>query len=226
MKKLNKNFIIGGSLFLMFALFTVLVKFVGVEPIGPLGSSVGLAGLNELFMINQTSNIWDLFGDVIMIIAAASALVFVSLGVIQLAKRKSIKKVDKNIFVLAGLYVLIAVVFVLFEIVVINNRPILENGELAASYPSSHVLISMTLLLSALIQAHKYYLKGSKKLLVLCDIVAAVLVVALVTSRMLAGVHWITDIIASVLISASLIYIYRGVLETTENKNTKDKTLD
>ena len=225
MKKLNKNFIIGGSLFLMFALFTVLVKFVGVEPIGPLGSSVGLAGLNELFMINQTSNIWDLFGDVIMIIAAASALVFVSLGVIQLAKRKSIKKVDKNIFVLAGLYVAVVVIYVLFELVVINYRPILENGELAASYPSSHVLISMTLVLSSLIQAHKY-LKNNKKLLVLCNVVAAVLVVALVASRMLAGVHWITDIIASVLVSASLIYIYRGVLETIENKNTKDKALD
>ena len=117
------------------------------------------------------------------------------------------------------------IVYVLFELVVINYRPILENGELAASYPSSHVLISMVLVLSSLIQAHKY-LKNNKKLLVLCDIIASVLVVALVAGRMLSGVHWITDIIASLLISGALIYIYKAVLEIVEKNNTKDKTLD
>jgi len=225
MKKLNKNFIIGGSFAVLFLVFTLLVKFADVEAIGPLGSSVGLAGLNELFMVKVTSNVWDLVCDAIMVLAIASALVFVTIGVVQLIKRKSLKKVDKNIYVLAGLYALVAIVYVLFELVVINYRPVLENGELAASYPSSHVLISMTLVLSSLIQAHKY-LKNNKKLLVLCDAITAVLVVALVAGRMLSGVHWITDIIASVIVSAALIYIYKGVLEIVEKDNTKDKTLD
>lgn len=225
MKKLNKNFIIGGSFAVLFLVFTLLVKFADVEAIGPLGSSVGLAGLNELFMVKVTSNVWDLICDAIMVLAIASALVFVTIGVVQLIKRKSLKKVDKNIYVLAGLYAVVVIVYVLFELVVINHRPVLENGELAASYPSSHVLISMTLVLSSLIQAHKY-LKNNKKLLVLCDVLAAVLVVALVACRMLSGVHWITDIIASVIVSVALIYIYKGVLEIVEKNNTKDKTLD
>ena len=225
MKKLNKNFIIGGCLFLAFIIFTICVKFVGVESIGPLGSKVGLAGFNELFLVKTTSNLWDLVCDAIMLIAIASGLVFVTIGIVQLIKRKSLKKVDKNIYILAGLYVVTAIVYVLFELVVINHRPVLENGELAASYPSSHVLISMVLVLSSLIQAHKY-LKNNKKVLVLCDVIAAVLVVMLFAGRMLSGVHWITDIIASVIVSASLIYIYKGVLEIVENKHTKDKTLD
>jgi undecaprenyl-diphosphatase len=225
MKKINKNIFIGGGLFVLFAIFTCLVKFVDVKAIGPLGSKVGLAGLNELFMVKTTSSVWDLVCDAIMVLAIASALVFVTIGVIQLIKRKSLKKVDKNIYVLAGLYAVVVIVYVLFELVVINYRPVLENGELAASYPSSHVLISMVLVLSSLIQARKY-LKNNKKLLVLCDIIASVLVVALVAGRMLSGVHWITDIIASLLISGALIYIYKAVLEIVEKNNTKDKTLD
>ena len=78
MKKINKNFIIGGCLFLAFIIFTICVKFVGVESIGPLGSKVGLAGFNELFLVKTTSNLWDLVCDAIMLIAIASGLWFIT----------------------------------------------------------------------------------------------------------------------------------------------------
>ena len=225
MKKLNKNFIIGFGLLSLFVIFTILVKFVDVEAIGPLNSKVGFAGLNEIFMINQSSSLWDVVSNITMIIALLCACMFVVIGVAEIVNRKSIKKVDKNIFVLAGLYIAIVVVYVFFEMVVINNRPILEDGELAASFPSSHVLISLTLLFSTLIQLHRFYMKNNKFLFVV-DIIVVVICVVLVISRMLAGVHWITDIIGSILISGALIYIYNGVLDKIMNNNTKDKTLE
>ena len=225
MKKINKNFIIGGCLFLLFTIFTVIVKFVDVQAIGPLCSKIGLAEFNELFLVDSTSKFWDLVSDLILVVSLTFACSFVVLGCVQVFKRKSIKKVDNNIFVIAGFFVAVVIVIVFFELVVVNCRPILENGELVASYPSTHVLVSFSILMSGLIQLHKYYMKNCK-MLVVADILVAVISVLLVVSRLLSGVHWMTDIIGSLLISGALIYIYNGVLETIKAKIEKNKTLD
>ncbi|MBQ7917998.1 MAG: phosphatase PAP2 family protein [Clostridia bacterium] len=223
MKKLNKNFIIGGGLFLLFVIFTVFVKFVGVEPIGPLGSKVGLAGLNELFMLSSNNKVWDIISDVIMVLALCGALAFVVLGVVQLIKRKSLKKVDKNLYLLAGLYAVVVCFYVFFELVVINHRPILENGELVASFPSTHVFLVTTLVFAALSQLSKFYIPNKNTMFIIDDI-AIILETLLVVSRMLSGVHWFTDIVGALLLSASLVFIFNGVTETFINN--KDKTLD
>ena len=210
MKKINGNFYIGAGFFVTFILFTILVKLVDVQAIGPLGSEVGFAGLNELFLKTNANSCWDSVSDVFMILALISALCFAVVGVVQLIKRKSLKKVDKNLFVLLGLYLLVVAVYVFFELVVVNYRPILEDSKLVASYPSSHVLISVVFIIAATIQLHKY-LKNRKNLLVI-DVLTSVFVVLLVCSRMLSGVHWITDIIAALLVSSALLFTYNGVL--------------
>lgn len=226
MKKFDRNYLIGAGFFVAFVLFTILVKFVDVQAIGPLGSKVGFAKLNNLFSVNEHIQFWDIFSDIVMILGIISAIIFTLLGAIQLVKRKSLKKVDKNIYVLAGLYIIDAIVYLVFRFIIINYRPVLENGELIASFPSSHVILVITFTLAVLIQAHRYYLKDNKKLLILLDIVAAVLIVSIITSRLLSGVHWLTDIIASLLISGAIISIYKGVLEVLDKKCKKDKTLD
>ena len=52
------NVIITSCLFLAFIVFTILVKFVDVQPIGPNASEVGFASLNDvvykMFKYNQT----------------------------------------------------------------------------------------------------------------------------------------------------------------------------
>ena len=218
MKKINKNFIIGGCLFFVFIIFTILVKFVDVQAIGPIGSKVGLAGLNELYLVKTSSTLWDNISDIIMAISLLVACLFVVIGIAQWVHRKKFKEIDRNIFIMAGLYIAIIVVYVFFEVVVVNNRPILEKGELVASFPSSHVLISVSILFSALIQAHKYYIT-SNKLMFFVDIAISILTVTLVISRILSGVHWITDIIGSLLISGALVFIHNGLLDVLMKKN-------
>jgi undecaprenyl-diphosphatase len=218
MKKINKNFIIGGCLFFVFIVFTILVKFVDVQAIGPIGSKVGLAGLNELYLVKTSSTLWDNISDIIMAISLLVACLFVVIGIAQWVHRKKFKEIDRNIFIMAGLYIAIIVVYVFFEVVVVNNRPILEKGELVASFPSSHVLISVSILFSALIQAHKYYI-SSNKLMFFVDIAISILTVTLVISRILSGVHWITDIIGSLLISGALVFIHNGLLDVLMKKN-------
>lgn len=211
MKKIDRNYLIGAGFFVAFVLFTILVKFVDVRAIGPLGSEVGFAGLNELFMKNNSNSCWNAVSNVFLILAFASALCFAVVGVVQLIKRKSLKKVDKNLYILLGLYVVTVLVYVFFELVVVNYRPVLEEGKLAASYPSTHILLSVVFLISALMGLNKY-LKNKKNVFII-NILTSVFVVLLVCARMMSGVHWITDIIASLLISGALLFVYKGALK-------------
>ena len=48
MKKVEKRFPIAAGWLAAFVLWTTIVCFVDVRPIGPEGSSVGLAGINQL----------------------------------------------------------------------------------------------------------------------------------------------------------------------------------
>ncbi len=211
MKKFDRNYLIGAGFFVAFVLFTILVKFVDVKAIGPLGSEVGFAGFNELFLKTNSNSCWDAVSDVFMILALASALCFAVVGVVQLIKRKSLKKVDKNLYVLLGLYVVTMLIYVLFELVVVNYRPVLEEAKLVASYPSTHILISVVFMFAALMGLNKY-LKNKKNVFII-NILTSVFVVLLVCARIMSGVHWITDIIAALLMAGALLFVYKGALK-------------
>lgn len=230
MKKIDKNFIVGLMLLIVFVLFTVLVKFVDVEGVGPLGSEVGFSHINhDFFEFCGHSKVWDYVSDAMMIVSLLVVVAFVVLGVVQLAKRKNLKKVDSNILILGVFYMLLAIVYLLFEVVVINYRPVLVDGTLKASYPSTHTMLSLFIIASAEIQLHKFF-SVNKKLLLSADIVSSCFLILIVVSRVLSGVHWLTDILGAILIALALLFIYNGVLdhvshshhhdeEKTENKN-------
>lgn len=218
-KQSKKNFIIAGALFLVFVVWTILVSLVNVEMIGPDNSSVGFSNLNKAFFestggaINQT-----LYGltEIVGVLPILCAVAFVGVGVYQAIKRKSIKKVDGDICALGWLYVLVVIFYELFEVVVVNYRPVLIEGVLEASYPSSHTLLACTILGTTILQIiNRVNVKGLKILLIcLCVIVCAVIVVG----RLLSGVHWLTDIVGGVLLSGALIYLYYGAISLAKEK--------
>ncbi|MBR7172444.1 MAG: phosphatase PAP2 family protein [Clostridia bacterium] len=222
MKKLNKSLIVGISLFVAFALFTILVKLVDVSAVGPLGSKVGFSSLNDaVFDAFGKSDAWYHITEALGIVALFVAAGFAVFGLVQIIKRKSLKLVDNNIFLLGIFYVVLALFYFLFEIVVINKRPILVEGELEASFPSSHTMLTVFIMGSAMIQFRKLFAE-KKKLVITLDALSIIIVAVTVIGRLLSGMHWLTDVIAGLLLSLALVFIYHGVLKLIETRKSKD----
>ena len=210
MKK--KYLCISISSLLAFVLWTLLLCFVDVKAIGPEGSSVGLATLNgfvqEKIGVNMyLYNITDWLG----LVPIGVALGFAILGLIQLIKRKSLLRVDRSILALGVFYIIVVAVYLFFEIVVINYRPVLIEGCLEASYPSSTTMLVTCVMPSAAMQAKE---RIKNKALRKGIIIAIIAVIAfMVVARLLSGVHWISDIIGGALFSLGVVMAYKSFLQ-------------
>ncbi len=212
------NVIITSCLFLAFIVFTILVKFVDVQAVGPNGSEVGFASVNgaifKVFGYNKTLyDVTEILGYVTFLIIGFFAV----LGLYQLIKGKSIKKVDYKILVLGCFYVVVLLFYILFEIIVINYRPVLMEGELEASYPSSHTMLSICVVTSAMVVLSEM-LEKKKALRLTLVIVGYALIAFTVAGRLLAGVHWFTDIVGAMLLSFALIMLFYSTLDFVKEK--------
>ena len=193
-----------------FALWTALVLNVDVCAVGPNGSAVGFATLNS-FVHGLTGVNFALYNvtDWLGIVPIGIMLGFAVLGLAQWIKRKRLALVDGSILALGGFYVAVAVVYVLFEIFAVNYRPVLINGYLEASYPSSTTVLAMCVMPTAAMQ-----IKKRVKNKTVCGFVCVAMTlftVFMVTGRLISGVHWFTDIVGGALLSAGLIMAYRFV---------------
>jgi len=220
-RKTLRNFILTGCLFLAFVIFTIVVKVVDVRPVGAIGSRVGLSSLNQWFFnLLGINSIFDVITDILGVLVILIALVYVGIGILQLFKRKSIKKIDKELQLLAIVYFLMAAFYILFEIMIINYRPILVGGELAASYPSSHVLLTIVIVGTTAIIINKR--ESRKNIKVASSVAAVILSIASVAGRLLAGVHWLTDVIAGALLASSIVMLYFTCLNYEKKEVVED----
>ena len=209
-KKSKKRLAWGASLVLVFALWTVLVRFVDVRAIGPEGSAVGFATLNG-FVHELTGVNWILYTvtDWLGLVPITVALGFAGLGLVQLIKCKSLLKVDYSILALGVFYIVVMAAYVFFETVVINYRPTLIDGYLEASYPSSTTMLVMCVMPTAAMQLN---VRIKNTVLRRCVIITIVAFTAfMVIGRLIAGVHWITDIIGGAFFSAGVVMIYYSI---------------
>ena len=219
--KKKKNYIISGILIAVAILFTVLVKFVNVKPVGVKGTDIGFAFINRPFadLIGSNMTLYNIT-EWLGIIPILVVMVYGLIGLKQLVKTKNVFKVDKEILILGGFYVVVAVLYVFFEKVIINYRPVLIEGVLEASYPSSHTLMSMCFCGSALILNKEYFKKYVKPL----NIFLIIIMVVIVVGRLLSGVHWFTDIIGGCLISLALVMTFYSIVENNKTYKLKDRT--
>ena len=208
--KSKKYFLVGICTLVAFVLWTVLLILVDVESIGPNGSSVGFSTINgffqELIGVNMTLYI---ITDWLGLVPIFVALCFAILGLVQLVKRKSFLKVDRSILALGGFYIAVIFVYVLFEFVVINCRPVLINGYLETSYPSSTTMLVMCVMPTAIMQLNQRLKSEYLRWCVSYAIIAFTAV--MVVGRLISGVHWFTDIIGGALISTSLVALYKQI---------------
>ena len=210
--KEKKEFVVGGILFTGFIALLIMVLCVDVKAIGPEGSEIGLSWLNKnVFETIGTSETWHsitgILGDVVMFFP----VLFAAIGVVQLIKRKSFKGVDLDLYYLAGFYVVMMASYFLFEKVIINYRPVLDDGKLEASFPSSHTLLAVCIMGTTIIQIGKRIKNKNTK--VILHIFSAILMAVIVVGRLLAGVHWLTDILSGLLMGLAYVFIYAGLVK-------------
>ena len=191
-----------------FVLWTVAVCSVDVGAIGPNGSDVGFATVNgfvhKLTGVHMSLyNITDWLGLVPIFVATG----FAFSGLAQAIKRKSLCKVDYSIFVLGGFYIAVIAVYILFELITVNYRPVLINGILEKSYPSSTTLLVMCVMPTAIMQFNSRIKNNALRKAVSLMITA--FIIFMVFGRLISGVHWFTDIIGGVFLSAGLVTLYR-----------------
>lgn len=197
-----------------FILWTAMLFLVDVQPIGPTGSSVGFAHLNQA-VHNITGVHWGLYHitDWLGLVPVAVCLCFGVLGLVQWIKRKSIRKVDSNIFVLGGFYILTIAAYLFFENFIVNYRPVLINDFLEVSYPSSTTMLVLCVMPTAALQLHSRI--RSKRLRRIVTAIIFAFIAFMVIGRLLSGVHWFSDIIGGILLSASLVTLYDCVSSLT-----------
>ena len=133
--------------------------------------------------------------------------------------RRSLLKVDYDIILLGIYYVIVIFGYLIFEMIPINYRPILIAGFLEASYPSSTTLLVLgvmpTLMEQVSRRSSNRTFKGIVNAFVICF--SAFMVIG----RLISGVHWVTDIVGSVLLSAGLFHIYKAVILLCNKENKR-----
>lgn len=209
MKIKSKKVLCAALCFLLaFVLWTILICFVDVKPIGANNTCVGLATVNEFFHERTGVNLTlYVITDWLSIVPLIFIIGFGTVGFIQLIKRKNLFKVDGSILVLGVFYLIVLALYFSFEIFVVNWRPILINGNLEASYPSSTTMLVICVMPTAVMQLK---LRIKHKTISRCIAATIYTFTALmVAARLISGVHWLTDIIGGTLLSVGLVLMYK-----------------
>lgn len=224
----NKKSVITAAIFLLIAVvFTILVKFIGVADTGLLDSKIGLAKFNLAFrdFIGYSDTLAKI-SKYMIVIPFGLALCYVILGIIELSKHKSMKKISSDYYFYLGSLVLVVLIYAFFEFVIVNYRPILEDdGTLGASFPSSHTLIAVAIcgisvIMNKLLLERKVFFFKSKEVVLNLNVAIVALGILAVVTRLFSGVHWLTDIVGGILYGAFIIAFFDAL---TKNFNKKEQ---
>ena len=198
-----------------FALWTGLIQCVDVQPVGQNGTNVGFATFNVWFhgitgvhMGIYTATDW------LGLVPIAICLCFGVLGAVQLVRRRSLLRVDPDLLLLGAYYFVVIICYLAFEMVPINYRPILIDGAMEASYPSSTTLLVLSVMPTLLFQVRRRSRREPVRRVAAAFV--ALFSAFMVAGRLAAGVHWLTDIVGAALLSAGLYLLYRSTVERSD----------
>ena len=97
--------------------------------------------------------------------------------------------------------------YLIFEMFPINYRPILIDGRMEASYPSSTTLLVLSVMPTLVFQTKR---RANSVIFKKCISMFSMLFsAAMVIGRLVSGVHWFTDIVGALLLSVGLFYLYK-----------------
>lgn len=192
----------------LFGAWTLAITKVDLHPVGPKGSVVGFATINRAFHEWTGVHMWLYeMTDWLGLVPIVVVLGFGMLGLIQLIKRRNLFKVDSDILILGVFYILVMIAYVIFEMLVINYRPVLIEGRLEASYPSSTTLLVLCVMPTAIIELNNRIKNEALRKVIAVSI--SLFIIFMVVGRLVSGVHWITDIVGGVFLSIGLVMLYQ-----------------
>ena len=200
-----------------FVFWTYLVLIVDVQQAGETGTEVGFATINTWFhewtgVSLQLYTITDWLG----LVPVGICLIFGMIGLLQLIKRKGLRNVDADLLLLGIYYVVVIFGYLIFEMIPINYRPIFIEGRMEASYPSSTTLLVLSVMPTLVFQVNRRV--GNQNVRKIFKVMTMMFSIFMVGGRLFSGVHWLTDIIGSVLLSAGLFYSYEKAVRHYDKK--------
>ena len=221
--KEKRDLLTGGGLIGAFALWTVMILYVDVQAVGQNGTRIGFAAFNVWFhqLTGVHMSLYTIT-DWLGLVPVFICLCFGILGVVQLIKRRSLFRVDPDILLLGGYYVLVIFCYLIFEMIPINYRPVLIEGRLEASYPSSTTLLVLSVMPTLMFQTYRR--TRDPRIRRTAAVFVIVFSVIMVIGRLLSGVHWVSDIVGSILLSAGLFLLYRSAVLSADGKKAKQHT--
>ena len=208
---------IGTICLIAFTVWTLLVMFMDVKPLGVDNTNIGLSTFN-LWVFNSlgTNMIFYVVTDWLGLVPIAICICFGVVGLVELIKRKSLFKVDKDIILLGIYYVFVIFLYLLFEMIVINYRPILIDGYKESSYPSSTTLLVLSVMPTLSFETNRRLKNKWVRLAI--NLFSVSFSLFMVIGRLISGVHWISDIIGSIILSSGLFIMYLFSLSLWEKK--------
>ena len=223
--KEKRNLLAGVGLIGIFALWTVLILCVDVQAVGQNGTKIGLAGFNVWFhQLTGVHMTLYTITDWLGLVPNFICMCFGVLGLVQLIKRRSLRKVDADVLLLGVYYVLVIACYLIFEMIPINYRPVLIEGRQEGSYPSSTTLLVLSVMPTLMFQENRRVSNAMIRKAVAVSVIA--FSAFMVIGRLISGVHWATDIIGSVLLSAGLYMLYRSVVLYTYRSKKVGRSKD
>lgn len=217
----KKGLIAGIGLVLLFIIWTFLILHVDVQAVGQNGTNIGFAAVNVWFhrLTGVHMRIYTVT-DWLGLVPIAVCIGFGILGLLQLIRRKSLKRVDADIILLGVYYILVIIGYLIFEMIPINYRPIPIDGYMEASYPSSTTLLVLSVMPTLLFQVNR---RSSDPVIRKITALFVILFSALMAlGRLIAGVHWLTDIVGSILLSSGLYLIYRSIVISIDQRKNEN----
>lgn len=210
----------GIVLIALFLVWTVLIQCVDVQQTGVNGTKIGFASVNTWFHNLTGVHMWIYTAtDWLSAVPFVICLGFCAVGLIQLIRTKSIMKVDRDILLLGIYYIMVILAYLLFEKIVINYRPILIEGAMETSYPSSTTLLVLSVLPTLNFQIGRR--ARSESVRRITAVFVYLFSAFMVIGRLVSGVHWLTDIIGGVLLSSGLFMLYRAAVAVSDSRQVK-----
>lgn len=201
------------SFIALFVIYTILVRTIDVSYQSDINAYLGFSRWNHAVddWVNYDINAFTtmkVMSDIIFYVSFIFPVLFGVLFCIQWIKRKSLKAIDRSLYIMLGTSVIACFAYLLFEVLKINYSPLSVVTNMKASYPSTHVFLGCVFYASGVATIYDVLHIESKGLKAGISIATIFLLLLLGFVRLLSRRHWISDILGAYILVAAILTVF------------------